>query len=205
MWEIEKIVLQAGKQLKIKLFSEGAVLTFTEVLELWSNSSKFRIFYRDLLRELPFKAFFWETPPLSLENGDQAFEFVVTNSEALARVSAEKRFFNAYFEATEKAVIHFPNLGKDALLLVPCPEVNDLQVYTHLANFMRQAPDDQIDQFWKRVGDLYPTRLSNKMTWLSTAGMGVYWLHLRIDSRPKYYRYQPYKLDNKNSFEERKY
>jgi len=30
-------------------------------------------------------------------------------------------------------------------------------------------------------------------TWLSTAGGGVAWLHVRLDTRPKYYRYNPYR------------
>ena len=29
--------------------------------------------------------------------------------------------------------------------------------------------------------------------WLNTAGGGVAWLHIRLDHRPKYYRYLPYK------------
>lgn len=29
--------------------------------------------------------------------------------------------------------------------------------------------------------------------WLSTAGMGVSWLHVRLDERPKYYRFQEYR------------
>jgi hypothetical protein len=28
--------------------------------------------------------------------------------------------------------------------------------------------------------------------WLSTAGMGVAWLHIRLDERPKYYSHKPY-------------
>ena len=28
--------------------------------------------------------------------------------------------------------------------------------------------------------------------WVSTAGMGVSWLHVRFDSRPKYYRWGEY-------------
>ena len=35
--------------------------------------------------------------------------------------------------------------------------------------------------------------LSEKPLWLSTAGGGVAWLHLRIDSRPKYYSHRPYR------------
>ena len=29
--------------------------------------------------------------------------------------------------------------------------------------------------------------------WVSTAGAGVSWLHVRLDDRPKYYGYQPYR------------
>ncbi|MGB1216866.1 MAG: DUF6940 family protein [Saprospiraceae bacterium] len=29
--------------------------------------------------------------------------------------------------------------------------------------------------------------------WLSTAGLGVYWLHIRMDNRPKYYKHKAYK------------
>jgi hypothetical protein len=29
--------------------------------------------------------------------------------------------------------------------------------------------------------------------WMSTCGTGVYWLHLRLDSKPKYYTYAPYR------------
>ncbi|MDF9799652.1 hypothetical protein OKW21_004915 [Catalinimonas alkaloidigena] len=28
---------------------------------------------------------------------------------------------------------------------------------------------------------------------MSTSGLGVYWLHIRLDSRPKYYQFDPYR------------
>ena len=28
--------------------------------------------------------------------------------------------------------------------------------------------------------------------WMSTSGAGVSWLHIRLDSRPKYYQYRPF-------------
>ena len=61
------------------------------------------------------------------------------------------------------------------------------------AAFLRDGPPEQIDQFWKLVGMRMQQAVSNEPVWLSTAGLGVSWLHLRIDSRPKYYRYVPYK------------
>ena len=36
-------------------------------------------------------------------------------------------------------------------------------------------------------------RVNEIPVWLSTAGGGVAWLHVRLDDRPKYYSYAPYK------------
>ena len=38
-------------------------------------------------------------------------------------------------------------------------------------------------------------RIGIQPIWLSTAGMGVPWLHVRLDSRPKYYAFGPYRDD----------
>ncbi len=35
--------------------------------------------------------------------------------------------------------------------------------------------------------------ISDRPIWLSTAGGGVAWLHVRLDSTPKYYGYAPYR------------
>jgi len=36
-------------------------------------------------------------------------------------------------------------------------------------------------------------RLSDRPLWVSTSGLGVAWLHVRLDARPKYYQYTPYR------------
>ena len=45
---------------------------------------------------------------------------------------------------------------------------------------------------WRNVLSELVKKISNKPLWLSTAGNGVHWLHVRISSKPKYYRYAPY-------------
>ena len=37
---------------------------------------------------------------------------------------------------------------------------------------------------------------SDRAVWVNTEGSGVYWLHVRIDSRPKYYHFAPYRSGN---------
>jgi hypothetical protein len=40
---------------------------------------------------------------------------------------------------------------------------------------------------------LRPLKPDGVCLWLSTAGMGVSWLHVRLDSSLKYYGYKPFK------------
>ena len=92
----------------------------------------------------------------------------------------------------------FRNLSGDAFLIVPKPIPRDKNdsFYGHLAAFARGAPGPQLDAFWKQVATQYLQELSlnrNKPLWLSTCGTGVAWLHVRLDSRPKYYSHSPFK------------
>jgi hypothetical protein len=56
-----------------------------------------------------------------------------------------------------------------------------------------QAPEPQKHALWMLVGVAMQRRLNNRPVWLSTAGAGVSWLHVRLDDRPKYYGYRPYR------------
>jgi hypothetical protein len=85
----------------------------------------------------------------------------------------------------------FPNLSGDAMLIVPNRDGE--KDFSHLAAFMQNAGEEQLMAFWQLAAQTYLQQLSNERRWLSTAGLGVAWLHLRIDSRPKYYKYGAYR------------
>lgn len=91
----------------------------------------------------------------------------------------------------------FRNLGGDAVLVSPRQVSGiDALTYVHLANYVRGAPPQQVLLLWAEVGSAVEKRVSEmkgKPVWLSTSGLGVYWLHVRLDSTPKYYTYDPYK------------
>jgi hypothetical protein len=93
-------------------------------------------------------------------------------------------------------VVSFPNLGGDARLVVPTPQPGTpAPTYAHLARFCRQAPVAQLAALWRAVGTevLAWWAGTTAPLWLSTSGLGVGWLHVRLDSRPKYYSYQPFR------------
>ena len=88
-------------------------------------------------------------------------------------------------------VVSFVNLGADALLIVPCP-ISKSANYSHIAAFHCSAPCSQRHAFWVAVAQEVLARVGTKPLWLSSAGGGVDWLHMRLDDRRKYYRYLPW-------------
>lgn len=191
MWNADIQDIEKGKGQKFFIREAQRILSFAEVIDQWQKDTAFRTFFMALLAEAPFRAFFWETPPITHPTWHRPFEFVLIDSPALAHVQAEPHFFEKYFKEATEEVIAFSNLGKDALLVVPSP-VTTLSAYPHLAAFVRHAPVSQVHMLWQQVGKAMEKQVSDQPIWLSTSGLGVYWLHIRLDSYPKYYQYLPY-------------
>ena len=169
----------------------GAPPTFRDSIARWRDDAAFRAAWADALRDAPFDTYCWECPPLTPANLDRPFECVLVHSPMLAGSKPDPKPFQSHFRVDREAVA-FESLGRDALLVAPCPDTpgND---FAHLAAFMATATPARIDALWRTVGDAVATRIGSNPLWLSTAGLGVAWLHVRLDSRPKYYRHAPYK------------
>lgn len=177
-----------------RLKHDAVALSFSDVLDLWQTNLDFRNYYTNLLASSPFSAYRWETPALTAENASQPFQFVLLNSPAFTSRKTDQATYKSYFtdEDTAQGVVSFTNLGGDATLVIPSPRT-DISAYGHLAAFMRHAPRVQVDAFWRIISITVSSKLGHGPLWLSTAGGGVAWLHVRLDTRPKYYGYSPYK------------
>ena len=116
---------------------------------------------------------------------------MVLPAAALERARPDAAAFAEHFERGGEIVV-FDNLGGDATLVVPAPRAQP-QCYTHLAAFVRAAPAAQVRALWRAVASATIAAIGDRPRWLSTAGLGVFWLHVRLDSRPKYYRHDPYR------------
>ena len=86
----------------------------------------------------------------------------------------------------------FPIWGVDAIMILPSPVDADSS-YSHLLAFLETAPTTQLHTLWQLVGESAMHRLDEPPVWLNTAGGGVSWLHVRLDDKPKYYVYRPYR------------
>lgn len=176
----------------ISITCGDAVLSYRDVFAMWVNKGVFRDYFTTLLTGLPYQAIRWEFPPLTTHSADGPFECAVLNSPGL-KGSADKETFRALFRRIDDSGVGaFPNLGGDAIMILPGP-VDDDSAYSHLLSFLKTAPAQQLHSFWQLVGACVQQRLGDRPLWLNTAGGGVAWLHVRLDDRPKYYVYRPYR------------
>jgi hypothetical protein len=193
-WDFRTTPL-APSTLRAALRERGSAMSFADVIRQWRTNDAFRSFWTASLRGVPFAAYCFEVPPLTRASLGRPFECVFVDSPALAHTAPDPGPFAEHFRQNPSCdVVVFENLGRDALLVAPCPG-GDLGCYTHLAAFVSHAAPAQSNALWQRVAEALQTRTGDAPVWLSTAGLGVFWLHVRLDSRPKYYRHRQYADD----------
>jgi hypothetical protein len=193
MWNLQTDPLNNYQGLKFFVERDAQPASYLDVIQGWRDDPTFRSLFNAALADAPYAAFRWETPPVDHESTTRPFEFVLLDSPRLARAPNPDAFAEHFDRSPGKAVLIFPNLGGDALLIVPRPQV-DRSAYGHLAAFVRGAPESQRQTLWRLAGESMLRRLNHdRPVWLNTAGGGVSWLHVRLDDRPKYYRHRPYR------------
>jgi hypothetical protein len=195
MWDTRTELLDSGSARRLELLGGGETVSYGRVIQAWRTDATFRSFFIELLAASPYRACYWETPAVCAGSLDAPFECVLLDSALLAGVTAEPGVFAEHFDsaAARDDVVAFPNLGRDAVLIAPCPVGRD-NACAHLAAFARGAPAAQQHALWRRVGSQLDEAIkAGRRVWVSTAGQGVFWLHVRLDDAPKYYNYAPYR------------
>ena len=177
---------------KFRIEKDGTPLRFMEVFDSWVDSSHFIQSYTNFLISLDFPAFFWEHPALNKNTLSRDYECVILRSTFLENVSVDEHSFSDFIHRDSETA-EFMNLGRDALLVIPTktsPRVD----YAHMAAFLRSASSQQTKSLFHAIGQSIKSALNqHRRIWLNTSGLGVFWLHIRLDYFPKYYQFLPYK------------
>jgi hypothetical protein len=190
MWSLRVIEDARAGTARFALLRDAGPAGYSDVIEAWRLDADFRAWFNDELAGAGYDVFRWETPPITTANAGRPFEFALLDSPWLDERPDPADFAEYLRGAAEVAT--FPNLGADAILIAPRPLV-DMSAYGHLGAFVRHAPEAQRQALWQAVGDAMARRIGARPVWLSTAGGGVPWLHVRLDDRPKYYGFAPYR------------
>lgn len=179
--------------IKYTVNSEGGKLTYHNFLNLLrEKNNEFLKAFRDELNiaSSEFSGYFWECVPVSSNTIDKDFEFVVVKSGALSNIRQDYSNFQEYF-GRDNNVVSFSSFSGDTLI-VPIPKDSD---YKNISKFADNTSAEQWGEFWQKVGEKMEENLINangSTRWLSTSGLAVYYLHVRIDKKPKYYNHQEY-------------
>mmetsp|Transcript_61699 Transcript_61699/g.191695 ORF Transcript_61699/g.191695 Transcript_61699/m.191695 type:complete len:228 (-) Transcript_61699:63-746(-) len=180
--------------------AEAARLTWADVISgLCSEAPELRDLLSELLRRMPFEAFYWECPPVSRSTAAaRPFEFVCADAPHLSRAGADPVPFSEHLAGLSGQPVAkaFLNLGGDSVLVAPAWAADDAEVYAHVAAFFRQAASAQHHAQWRELGAALQQRLQDQgptdTVWVSTEGSGVSWLHMRLDPCPKYFHHKAY-------------
>jgi hypothetical protein len=179
---------------RLDVRTDSGAASFADVVAGWQGDADLRERFAAALAGAPYDAFCWESPPLTMGSRDEPFECVLVDSPALSALPSDPTPFEGVFDALGpgERIATFPNLGGDAVLVAPAPAPGE-PPYPHLAAFVRSAPPERVHALWRAVGEAVYERIGARPLWVSTAGLGVGWVHVRLDTRPKYYRYAPYR------------
>lgn len=191
LWRIDKETSGSGVTRWIVAGADDARASFDQVLGLLEGDAGFVDAWSEALIACPMQAYCWECPPFQATTMSRPFECVLVESPLLERAEPDPAPFAEYFRADREVVV-FAILGKDATLIAPCPRNG--RDFAHLGRFMRNADTAQRRALWRQVSISARRAVGREPIWLSTAGLGVSWLHVRLDTRPKYYRYAPYRM-----------
>ena len=199
----EKTGRSAGRTLQFNEVSPGKYrlatgsreLSFGEVLRYWRHPD-FVVTYRDLLLALQLAEFFWEHPRITRAERFEPYEVAIVPSSSLDRLTANPAPFGGKINPN-RATNVFLNLSGSALLVVPSPERRDGAEldFSTLRRFLTHAGKPRLTNFFRTLAETWEQQLTDDTPhkFLSTHGLGVSWLHVRLDERPKYYRTREYR------------
>lgn len=178
-----------GRGVEITYLEHGNPITAKEFFTRLGDDV-FAIDFSRRLASQPFDAGFWESPPYSENTADHAFRCVLINSPELSKNTADpSAFIRKLAGVARDGSGIFANVNNSATLISPQAKPAN---YGHLMAFLRKASPIQITNLWAAVSKVVLEKSGQQPLWISTSGLGVPWLHVRVDSEPKYYRHLPY-------------
>ena len=196
----------------IRFLKSDKIIQCREIFDLLINKT-FVKFFTNILLNIPFSAFYFETPPLTINSKNPFYISITKTSFSITR-SNHKNFkildkfqnneiLNKSKIAKKNSSLAFSSPYNDGILIIPNPYYTNFiakrQKFVHFKKFLEYANWNEIIYFWKLVSITSKLLLENNdEIWLSTHGHGVSYFHFRIYNNPKYYHTSEF-FDTKSS------
>lgn len=159
----------------------------------------------EIMETVEFDQVYFECPAMShATSKENQFEFVLIDAPEIVKFvnsRAGQRSMDSFRDIfagnTRGMALSFMNISKESWLVAPRKDPErEQRTYTHLKPFAEGANENEIVALWgelcRKLNELMEED-KQRSYYLSTNGLSVAWLHIRIDETPKYYNYQKYR------------
>lgn len=177
----------------------GENMSVAEVVQAWGDTD-FAIVFCDALEAAGSgcQDIFMECTPVCKVCRDQEFACTVVDADATSfslayRTTGTSATGFAAHMAGADPIVAFPNLDRSALLVAPNAGILGSPDWCgSILPFLRDASDGLKAALWysvaSRIANATLHMSEDDQLWVNTDGRGVPWLHVRIDTEPKYYK-----------------
>lgn len=151
-----------------------------DIGNLMRQNLKFKKELISILRNCKFNAYYFQCDKL---NFNKMFTFTLIDAPELVNIQCDYKTFDKQLKNTCKVCV-FPNLSKNAILIAPNYKIgkNTGVDYRSVAHYFKTSRIPALMKLVEAIGDnIY------EGCYLSTSGLGVHYLHVRIENTPKYY------------------
>jgi len=169
-----------GKIFKFIYKEENEILYESKVMwkDVCNFMSKGKIFkdeFIDILKKCKFKGYMIKCNKYV---NDKYFKFVIIKYDYLSYMQLDKETYKEYFK---KEFNVFPNISGDTILISPSP-YDDKTDYRSIGPYFRTSTKKTLYKLLECISkNLF------EGCYLNTHGLGVSYIHIRIDLKPKYY------------------
>lgn len=104
MFGVEEKEVKEGV-IKFRITKNGIFFSYRDWIDHLKESTEFIRFHTSILRKSPYEGYYWEVKPVNKNNLEQAFEFVLVESESLPNIIANDMDFKKYFKEDKEDFI----------------------------------------------------------------------------------------------------
>jgi len=179
-------------------------ITFGDFIKLVRDDEEFLDIWCAIFVNLSFdyNGYYWECPPVTKDTLDSSFECMIIYEPAFQKLKVDLETFDEHFKKDDPSVqaVAYWSLSKKCRLISPNCLSKDTDSYCHIGEFMASSLEEQKRGLWKLAVQNFEEQLqeTGERIWFSCAGRGIYYVHVRAEGYPKYYRHKPYKAEFAN-------
>ena len=172
------------------------ILTVREIINFFENKSFVLEFVSIINNTINYNSYFLECPKMNADTLNDEFEFIIY--DAKNKFENKSANFDIFCPYSDNHLSFSMKSYSGNTLIIPnymkgTPCVN----YLNISNFLKNSLDEQIVDLFYLISDNLKKEInSGKTVWLSTHGLGIPWLHIRIDYYPTYYSHKKYVISN---------